>query len=349
MDSSTVQWRGTNPADAQEQPSQEGIEVPGEGSGSGASIAHVPLFANPFSIEDLLIFDDVTMQRMFSMGGFGLRVEDLAVSLHGASRQLVKHVRRNLSKEQRDQFGRALRHAVSYDKVYAARKRVLDGLFWELIYWKMPELYEELTEGEQLHPGIFQQLAVDLRDKTVLDVGAGSGRASFECLRYGAKLVYAVEPSPGLLHILEQKLMHLPASNRMVALRGSFDNIPLLDSSVDVTVSCSAFTAEPKQGGESGLAELRRVTKSGGKIVLIWPRREDYDWLNAHGFHYVALPLQREMRVRFRSLQSALRCARLFYAHNRAVVRYILRCRKPEVPFSVLGFNPPCDYCWLTV
>ena len=349
MDSSPLQRRDTHSVDAQGQPSQRGIEVPGEGSGSGASTESTSLFENPFSIEDLLVFDDVTMQRMFSMGSFGLKIEDLAVSLHGASKQLVKRVRRNLSKEQRSQFVQALRHVVPYDKVCAARRRVLDGLFWELTYWKMPELYEELTEGEQLHPGIFQQLAADLRGKTVLDVGAGSGRASFECLRYGAKLVYAVEPSPGLLHILEQKLTAQPVGNRMVVLRGSFDHIPLADCSVNVTVSCSAFTAEPEQGGEPGLAELRRVTKRGGKIVLIWPRREDYDWLNAHGFHYVALPLHQEMRVRFRSLQSALRCARLFYAHNKAVAHYLLRRRKPEVPFSVLGLNPPHDYCWLTV
>ena len=98
-----------------------------------------------------------------------------------------------------------------------------------------------------------------------------------------------------------------------------------------------------------GLAELKRVTKPGGKIVLIWPRREDYDWLVGHGFQYEALPLDQEMQVRFRSLQSALRCARHFYAHNRAVASYILERRRPEVPFSVLGFNPPCDYCWLNV
>jgi hypothetical protein len=91
------------------------------------------------------------------------------------------------------------------------------------------------------------------------------------------------------------------------------------------------------------------VTKPGGKIVLIWPRREDYEWLAEHGFQYVALPMDQEMQVHFRSLQSALRCARRFYARNKAVVDYILTHRQPEVPFSVLGFNPPCDYCWLRV
>jgi len=233
--------------------------------------------------------------------------------------------------------------------VKAARRRVLDGLFWELTYWKTPVLYEELTEGERLHPGIFQQLRSDLRGNVVLDAGAGSGRASFECLRYGARLVYAVEPSPGLLHILEQKVTGQPATSKIIPCRGRFDQIPLPDNSVDMALSCSAFTAGPEQGGEPGLAELQRVTKSGGKIVLIWPRPEDYDWLVAQGFHYVALPVRHEMRVRFRSLQSALRCARRFYAHNQAVVNYIVKRRKPEVPFSVLGLNPPRDYFWLTV
>jgi hypothetical protein len=55
------------------------------------------------------------------------------------------------------------------------------------------------------------------------------------------------------------------------------------------------------------------------------------------------------MQVRFRSLQSALQCARRFYAQNKAVARYILAKQKPEIPFSVIGVNPPCDYCWLEV
>lgn len=308
-----------------------------------------PLFENPFSIEDMLVFDDVTMQRMFSMGGFGLTLEDLAASLCGASEQLISRVSRNLPREQQKTLSELLYQSVTSETVQSARRRVLDALFWELTYWKTPELYEELTEGEQLHPDIFRQLAADLCGKTVLDIGAGSGRASFECLCHGAKLVYAIEPSPGLLHILAQKLKQQPANNRIVIQRGSFDSIPLQDDSVDVSLSCSAFTADPEQGGEPGLAEMRRVTKRGGKIVLIWPRREDHAWLIAHGFQYVVLPLQQEMRVRFRSLQSALHCARLFYAHNRAVQRYILQHRKPEVPFSVLEINPPHDYCWLTV
>jgi ubiquinone/menaquinone biosynthesis C-methylase UbiE len=210
-------------------------------------------------------------------------------------------------------------------------------------------LYEELTEGEQLHAGIFQRLEPDLRGHVVLDAGAGSGRASLECLRHGASLVYAVEPSPGLRRILERKQRRQPSAGCLKLCAGRFDAIPLADNSVDVALACSAFTAAAEQGGEAGLAELRRVVRPGGKIVLIWPRIEDRSWLEQHGFQYIALPLPGEMCVQFRSLHSALHCARRFYAHNRAVKRYLLSRQRPEIPFFLLGMHPPCDYCWLKV
>jgi SAM-dependent methyltransferase len=322
-----------------------------------ASVSHVaqakaPVaaqFENPFHIEDLEVFDDETLRVILSNCGFGLTVEKLAQSLHGAPGVLIQRIRRNLPLSQHPRFTAELRRSIPEEQVVAARRCVLDGLFWELTYWKTPELYNELTEGEQLHPGIFQQLEPDIRDKIVLDAGAGCGRASFECVRYGARRVFAVEPSPGLMGILQQKLASQPTFKRIVPLRGRFDKLPLADDSVDTSISCSAFTAEQAQGGEPGLAEFRRVTRSGGKIVIIWPRTQDYDWLAEHGFQYATLPIREEMRVRFGSLQSALRCARHFYACNEKVVKYLLRERNAEIPCSVLGFNPPCDYCWFRV
>ncbi len=125
----------------------------------------------------------------------------------------------------------------------------------------------------------------------------GSGRATFECVRYGARKVYAVEPSPGLLHILQKKIASQAERCCILPLQGRFDKLPLTDDSVDTALSCSAFTSDPAQGGEPGLAEFQRVIKPGGKIVIIWPRVQDYDWLAEHGFHYVALPVCEEMLI----------------------------------------------------
>jgi ubiquinone/menaquinone biosynthesis C-methylase UbiE len=315
---------------------------------SGKVTQNTPLFDNPFHIEDLQVFDDNTLYRI-SCNGFGLSIETLARALQGAPDMLVDRIKNILPSSNYSHFIQELRQPVPQDQVDAARRNVLDRLFWELTYWKTPDLYSELTEGEQLHPGIFKQLEPNIRDKSVLDAGAGSGRASFECLRYGVRLVYAVEPSPGLLRILEKKLPAYAEGQRIVPLQGTFDVLPLENDSVDTALSCSAFTADPAEGGEAGLAEMRRVTKPGGKIVIIWPRIQDYDWLTQHGFQHVMLPVQHEMCVHFRSMETALKCARRFYAHNEQVARYILERRQPEVPFSVLGFNPPRDYCWLTV
>jgi ubiquinone/menaquinone biosynthesis C-methylase UbiE len=307
------------------------------------------IFANPFHIEDLQVFDDNTLRLLLADGSFGLTTEQLAHSVHNASATLVNHIQCDLPSEQRSLFTSALHHPLTEQEVVHARQEVLDRFFWELTYWKTPELYEELTVGEHLHPGIFQSLETDIRGKIVLDVGAGSGRATLQSLHYGARLVYAIEPSPGLRNILQQKLARYKAEKRLLLFAGRFEALPLPNHSVDTTLSCSAFTADPAQGGEHGLSEMKRVTRPGGKIVLIWPGKQDLAWLQKHGFHYVALPTQREMCVHFRSLHSALNCARRFYAQNPAVARYILTRERSEVPFSIIGLNPPCDYCWLEV
>lgn len=308
-----------------------------------------PLFENPFSVADLTVFDDNSLKELFGRDSFGVSLKELAQALHGTDQALSRKIARQMSYARRLRFFRELNRPVAMPKIEAARRKLLDGLFWELTYWKTPELYEELTAGEKLHPGIFKELEPDLRGKTVADVGAGSGRASFESMRHGAAQVYAVEPSPGLLQILENKLESQPAGSRIKPLQGRFDRLPLDDDSVDLALSCSAFTADPEQGGEPGLKEMVRVTRNGGKIVLIWPRPEDYEWLAERGFSYVSLPGEAKMKVSFRNMKVAWKVARRFYARNEKLQKYLKEHRQPQVPFSVLGFNPPHDYCWLAV
>lgn len=317
--------------------------------GEPTSAPDRPLFENPFAISDLAVFDDEALGELLPAA---LRLVDtraLAHAMSEAERPLVERVRAALPETEREAFARALAEQPSPEQTLAARRRVLDHFFWELTYWKTPALYERLTEGERLHPGIFKRLGPLLRDKTVLDAGAGCGRATFACLRRGARRVYAVEPSPGLRRILTRKLATRTAATRVTVLAGRFERLPLPDHAVDVALSCAAFTAQPGQGGDEGLSELRRVTRPGGVIALIWPRQEDADWLRERGFSWVVLPAPREMGVRYRSLATAVRVARRFYARNRELHSYLLRWRRPEAPFAVVGFNPPRDFCWLHV
>jgi SAM-dependent methyltransferase len=314
-----------------------------------SAVPNGTLFRNDFTLDDLGVFDGATLREIVSGGAFGVSREVLARALHGGPPALIRRVAACLDRRERAGFLAVLRRPVLAEDTEAARHELLDALFWELTYWQRPEVYAELTCGERLHPGIFRRLAPWLRGRTVLDAGAGTGRASIECLRHGAARVYAMEPSPGLRALLEEKAARTPDCRQFIPLAGRFDAIPLQDNSVDLSIACSAFTADPAQGGEPGLAELMRVTRPGGRIVVIWPGPEEYGWLAAHGFRYEAVPLRTEMTVRFHSWWRAVRLAWRFYGRRLAVLRYLLTHPTPDVPFSVLGFSPPHDFCWLRV
>ena len=157
-------------------------------------------FNNPFNMEDLAIFDDSTLRRLLHDESLQLSIEDLASSLSNSSATLRERIEHALSPQERSQFRMRLRPFLTEEELQNIRQQVLDKLFWELIYWKHADLYDELTEGEQLHSSIFQSLQPDIHDKVVLDAASGTGRATLECLRCGARQVYAcllyTSPSP---------------------------------------------------------------------------------------------------------------------------------------------------------
>lgn len=302
-------------------------------------------FINPFDIRDVLALDADTLSSALASGG--VAPDDLAVVMRSLPEQEARLLAAKWPEAQRIVSEEAGERTPADEA--QARRRVLDALFWELTYWHTPDLYDDLTAGETVHPGIFEQLTPRLRDAIALDAGAGSGRATFPSVEAGALHVYAAEPSPGLRRLLQRKVERREESTRVTVLPGRFDALPLDDATVDVALACSSFTRERESGGEGGLRELRRVTRPGGLIVIIWPRPEDFRWLAEQGFAYVALPVREEPVVRFRSYESAWRCASRFYGRNERVLAWLRETRLAEVPFSLVGANPPHDYCWLRV
>ncbi len=100
--------------------------------------------------------------------------------------------------------------------------------------------------------------------KTVLDLGAGTGKFTPRLVDTGATVI-AVEPVPAMLAKLSAALPQVRA------LAGTATAIPLPDASVDAVVCAQAFhwfaTSE-------ALDEILRVLKPGGKLGLVWNLRD---------------------------------------------------------------------------
>jgi SAM-dependent methyltransferase len=96
--------------------------------------------------------------------------------------------------------------------------------------------------------------------KTVVDLGAGTGKLTRLLIPSGARVV-AVEPIPEMrAHIGGAEL-----------LDGTAEEIPLADGSVDVLTVAQAFHWFDH---DRALPEIHRVLRDGGSLVLVWNMRD---------------------------------------------------------------------------
>ena len=127
------------------------------------------------------------------------------------------------------------------------------------------EIYERSRPG---YPGeALEWLAkvLDLHEgRTVLDLGAGTGKLTRQLRETGAKVI-AVEPGDAMRAQLER------AVPGVEALRGSAEEIPLEDGSVDAIAVGQAFHWFRH---DEALPEMHRVLKRGGGVALLWNARD---------------------------------------------------------------------------
>lgn len=134
---------------------------------------------------------------------------------------------------------------------------------WEIadliIYNKHPELYDQNT---RIHWDLSDISSItSLVDKTVADIGAGSGRIAFLAAKY-ARTVFAVEPVASFRSFMKEKAVKQSVDNLFV-MEGTLDSIPLPDGSLDVLITSNAIGWNLKEE----LLEIERIVKSGGQAI----------------------------------------------------------------------------------
>jgi ubiquinone/menaquinone biosynthesis C-methylase UbiE len=122
---------------------------------------------------------------------------------------------------------------------------------------RWPEDYERGRPG---YPQEAVEVAGLPADATVLDLGAGTGKLT-RLLRESFDGVIAVEPSEPMRRVMEQTCPGIEL------LDGTAEQIPLWDASVDAVFAAECFTWFD---GPRALAEIARVLRPSGALVLLW-------------------------------------------------------------------------------
>jgi SAM-dependent methyltransferase len=128
------------------------------------------------------------------------------------------------------------------------------------------ELYDSVRPG-------FAGAAIDWvlpeASGPVLDLAAGTGKLTASLVARGLEVV-AVEPAPNMLAVLRRRL---PAVDARV---GRAERIPLPDASVMTVLVGAAFHWFSRPAAEQ---EITRVLRPGGRLGLLWNRRDPDSWV----------------------------------------------------------------------
>lgn len=122
-------------------------------------------------------------------------------------------------------------------------------------------------------------LPADLSGAVVVDAGCGSGRYMRHALVRGAARVHGVDLSPEMLARAAAVSAEADATSRVELVQGSLEALPLDEGIADLTLC--GLTIGHLERLEPALAELRRVTRPGGRILCsdVHPTGHALGWL----------------------------------------------------------------------
>jgi len=119
---------------------------------------------------------------------------------------------------------------------------------------------------DQLLEAIFTDLGLD-PEAWIADIGSGTGKFTRLLLERG-QAVYAVEPNTEMRQAAEENLGDHP---RFESVNGSAEQTTLPDAAVQAIVCAQSFHwFDLNQARE----EFRRIMVPGGKVALIWNKRD---------------------------------------------------------------------------
>src|SRR5262245_23320310 len=133
-----------------------------------------------------------------------------------------------------------------------------DFLVWLLTFGREPAFRETLLRLARVEPG-----------ESVLDVGCGTGTLAVAAKRkVGSKgLVWGIDASPEMIARADSKTKR--AGIAVTFEIGAAQALPYPDGQFDAVLNTVMLHHLPRNGREQCAREMRRVVKSGGRVLAV--------------------------------------------------------------------------------
>ena len=124
--------------------------------------------------------------------------------------------------------------------------------------------------------------------KLILDVATGTGDFAIETLKLNPDKVIGIDISEGMLEVGRKKMKDRGYDSKIELLSGDSENLPFEENKFDAVIV--AFGVRNFENLEKGLAEMYRVLKPGGRMVVLEfskPRMFPFKQLYSFYFNYI--------------------------------------------------------------
>lgn len=133
---------------------------------------------------------------------------------------------------------------------------------------KLVESYEDPARGEWQNPNFVLKSLGDIKNKTIADIGAGTGYFTFRLAAKGANVI-AIDIDEHFLDYIENRKGELKSQlSDLIELRLSLENDPLLKrEEADIALLVNTYHFIEDRG--SYLEKVKSGLKVNGKIVIV--------------------------------------------------------------------------------
>lgn len=107
----------------------------------------------------------------------------------------------------------------------------------------------------------------EIQPKTILDVATGTGDFALEAMSLNPDKITGVDISVGMLDLGKEKIAKKNLSDRIEMVVGDSENLPFEDNTYDAATV--AFGVRNFENLQKGLADINRVLRPGGKLVVL--------------------------------------------------------------------------------